>query len=1381
MSSEHRSPHAGTRTGSRLGKRATLEDEAGGVSAAFTSLIPVGLRDGAATMASAATAAAAPHTEQTGNQEAEPHAEVWVDTGERVRDAWDVLLLLDSHPTMGVWSSAVEGLTAELRRLGFRRVHDRRVDLTALRSDVAVIEDPPDAGADGRLLVVVVSDGASPGWRTGAAVDVLRAWNARHPTVVVHMLSQPQWYRTGIEAEAVQLRPTAPNLTGSRWDWRWSQVFAADPWIDPDAEPLPVFGATPDWLARLVPLVKGTDRWVYLSALLLSPDDAERPREVLPESGAPDARKLVEDFRAAVSPDTFRLATCLAAVPLDLAVMKGVQKRLLPRSTEENLAEFLISALISTQPAVRGKLLEIPFRLATDVGEELLAAARRSDLERVAVAVGDLFSDQPGAAQFAALLEGTLAKRLPAARGLAARRDELKWRQARAHVLMALGGPHYRIGEAELAALPQLPPAPGDAGTTKHAAGGRPVSANDVSQPPATPSGRSATGSPPEASPPAPTARRRAVLGEYPLRNPNFTGREDLLAELHASLASAETTAVLPQALHGMGGVGKSLLAIEYVHRHLDDYEIIWWVQAERTTGIQASLVRLGQRLGLPVTDEANTAVPIVLDALRRGDPYRDWLIVFDNAESPEQVVPFLPGGGTGHVLITSRDARWAQRAQPLEVDVFRREESVQLLQRRGPGISNEDADRLAEVLGDLPLAVEQAAAWHAETGMPAEEYLRLFDEKRVDLLEQGAPQDYQIPVIAAWNVSLDRLEARSPAALHLLQICAYFAAEPIPRTLFTNARSQKISSEFDRALRDPIRFSRALQEINRYSLARIDLRTNTIQMHRLVQAALIARMNEDQQETMRHAAHRVLAVNDPQEPENHDNFAVYGNLYPHLRASDAAHCDDAWVRGLVINEAKFLYRFGNHAASLALCLAALNAWRPKRTEDDTTTAMDELSVAEIAHQLSDNEQVLQIALWAGFVLFAVGNYDDAATLNAATLSAYNRLKAEGSDDPETTQTIQVGELEALRNVAIDLRAQGEFAKALAISHDVYERSMQAYGDDAPETLNAAHNLAVSLRLAGRFHEARDRDQDTLGRKEIAFGPDSPLTMITRLGWLVDLRELGQYADPQRERHPGHNHLEDLHERELNRAELALGDLNPVTLLARRLYAVAQRKAGRHEAARVTSELVCEQFRSRYPETHPEVMAAESNHAIDLRQTREGHPERLTEARQLGAELVTRYTAALGADHPHTLTAQVNLAIAYRLLGDAQRALELDAAAHEALSRRLGPDHPSTLTAAVNLASDLYVTGDVQAALDRDLDTWHRLVKVFGDRHPTTLACETNLAIDLRALGREDEAVRRHHHATLALDQLLGPIHPAVVEAESWEDRANCDLDPMPL
>ena len=128
------------------------------------------------------------------------------------------------------------------------------------------------------------------------------------------------------------------------------------------------------------------------------------------------------------------------------------------------------------------------------------------------------------------------------------------------------------------------------------------------------------------------------VWGNVPPSNPNFTGREELLDQLGKRLTAGGTTAVLPSALHGMGGIGKTQIATEYIYRHLQDYDVIWWIEAARQTQIRASLTELARQLGLPGATDANTAVRAVREALRTGRPYGRWLLVFDAAESPEEV-----------------------------------------------------------------------------------------------------------------------------------------------------------------------------------------------------------------------------------------------------------------------------------------------------------------------------------------------------------------------------------------------------------------------------------------------------------------------------------------------------------------------------------------------------------------------------------------------------------------------------------------------------------------------------------------------------------------------------------------------------------------------
>src|SRR5262249_29210738 len=158
---------------------------------------------------------------------------------------------------------------------------------------------------------------------------------------------------------------------------------------------------------------------------------------------------------------------------------------------------------------------------------------------------------------------------------------------------------------------------------------------------------------------------------------------------------------------HGMGGVGKSQIAIEYVHRYRGEYDLIWWISAEHPGQVLSALTALAHRLEVDLSREPITAVPAVREALSTGrTPYHNWLLVFDNAETLSDVRPYFPTGGAGKILVTSRNPEWAAVARSLEVDVFTRTESKTFLIRRTPELSEADADRLADALGDLPLAV---------------------------------------------------------------------------------------------------------------------------------------------------------------------------------------------------------------------------------------------------------------------------------------------------------------------------------------------------------------------------------------------------------------------------------------------------------------------------------------------------------------------------------------------------------------------------------------------------------------------------------------------------------------------------------------------------
>ncbi|HCT80881.1 MAG TPA: NB-ARC domain-containing protein [Micromonosporaceae bacterium] len=820
------------------------------------------------------------------------------------------------------------------------------------------------------------------------------------------------------------------------------------------------------------------------------------------------------------------------------------------------------------------------------------------------------------------------------------------------------------------------------------------------------------------------------VWGNVPPRNSNFTGRVELLEQLGNRLAPGGAAGVRSAALHGMGGVGKTQLAVEYIYRRLHDYDIVWWVQATQPAQIRAGLTELAQKLSLPEGSEATTAVPAVHEALSRGDPHRRWLLVFDSAESPDVVLPFLPTEGSGAVLITSRNPIWSGNVRPLEVPVLTRRESVELLHRLGLEVGDDEGRHLAETLGDLPLAIEQAAAWGTETGMPVREYLRLFHQKVAEILERSPSGNDEVSVAAAWNVSFDELRDRNPTAYQLLEVRAFFAPEPISRSLFTDVRDVSISGELDGALRDSLQLGAAIRDINRYGLAKVDYRSGTLLLHPLVQVVLRNRMTTQRQVEMRHGAHLLLAKYDPHDPIS----SKYQDVLPHVIALELIECTDPGVRQLVINVIQFLYISGDHEEAARLATNAVENWSDRLGETDP--------------------HVLEVASYLGLYLWVLGRYLEAARINERTFELRRKVSGENSE-----QTIK-----AQLRVAVDLRTSGDFAAARELNEQIHQKVMRLFGNDHRITLQAAEDLAVSLRLCGSYERALELDEDNHLRLSQVFGDDGVNILNTTIGMALDRRELGEYRRARTE-------LENVAERTTR----VLGDDKAATMRTLTYLSVARRRDGDYSSALELSGRALELYRRRYSDDHPSALDCALAHSIDLRYTGD-----LPEAHALGERVLAQYRAKLGEQHPSSLAAAVNLAVTLRLRDKAAVARQLNEQSLKQLAAALSLDHPYAIVCAIDLASDLAVLGDTVAASVLGSTTLRLADSVLGPDHPTTLAVSLNHSFDLRALGRTSESEALYVEALIQYRRVLGAAHPATKGAVA-EVRADCDIDPLPL
>ena len=381
-------------------------------------------------------------------------------------------------------------------------------------------------------------------------------------------------------------------------------------------------------------------------------------------------------------------------------------------------------------------------------------------------------------------------------------------------------------------------------------------------------------------------------LWKAPPRNPNFVGREAELEALARSLIAGST--VMVRSVRGMAGVGKSQLVTEFAYAHADDYELVWWIGAEETSSIPDQFAALAAQLGLDPADDSEILRVQVYSELRN---VPGWLLIFANVDTIEDIQPWLPTGpvsaeATGHVIVTTRRGGFSALGPVLDLDVIGLDDAVRLLRRRVPGLDEETGKKIAQELGQLPLALEQAAAYLDISQMPADQYLQLLRMRTSDLLGRGSdPTGSTIATL--WDISLERLNGQSPAAVQLLTICAYFASEPIPLDLFTthpNLMSEPLSS----AATDPLSFTDTVAAIVDYSLAKRT--TGGLQIHRLIQATIRARYHFQLTGDPLPVALGLLQADAPGQvigaPEEWPRWAV---LLPHVLAA-TSHLDDPGV-----------------------------------------------------------------------------------------------------------------------------------------------------------------------------------------------------------------------------------------------------------------------------------------------------------------------------------------------------------------------------------------------------------------------------------------------------------------------------------------------------
>ncbi|MFI7597552.1 FxSxx-COOH system tetratricopeptide repeat protein [Actinoplanes sp. NPDC049681] len=633
-------------------------------------------------------------------------------------------------------------------------------------------------------------------------------------------------------------------------------------------------------------------------------------------------------------------------------------------------------------------------------------------------------------------------------------------------------------------------------------------------------------------------------------RNPGFTGRDGMLNRLHDTLCGGSRMAV--QALHGLGGMGKTQLALEYAHRFAGEYDVVWWIPAERPELIGDHLATLAQKLRrVPAGTATPDAVEALYEHLRR---VSRWLLVFDNAEDRDQLASWLPDG-PGHQLITSRNPNWAGVATAVDVDVFTRAESIALLHTHLPRLDQADADRLADALGDLPLAVGQAADLLGETRLDVGTYLAELGDHAADLLRTGRPPaGYPAPLAATVTLTAERLRGADPAAGQLLHLCARLGPEPIPADLFT-ARPDLLPDPLAGVAGRPVAFARTLAQLSRYGLARLT-DTGPV-LHRLVQAVL--RDTDPAPDIHLRTVEDLLVAAAPEDGTNPQWWPRWTVLLPHILATDPAITSNSRLRWTAANAVWHLTARGDARTALPLAEHLHQAWTRRHGPDESISFAAASTLAEIHRQL--------------------GHYPQARQLDEDTLARKRRVL--GDDDPDT--------LGSASNLAVDLREVGEHERARQLNEDTLAHYRRVLGDDHPHTLTSASNHASDLREVGEHERARQLSGDILARYRRVLGDDHPDTLGSAHNHAIDLRKLGEYEQARR-----------LSEDTLARYQRILGDDHPHTIASANNLAADLCEAGEHERARRLDEDILARRRRVLGDDHPDTLISVGNLAADL-------------------------------------------------------------------------------------------------------------------------------------------------------------------------------------
>jgi tetratricopeptide (TPR) repeat protein/transcriptional regulator with XRE-family HTH domain len=716
------------------------------------------------------------------------------------------------------------------------------------------------------------------------------------------------------------------------------------------------------------------------------------------------------------------------------------------------------------------------------------------------------------------------------------------------------------------------------------------------------------------------------------MRTPYFIGREHLLARLRAQLLEFRRAA-----LSGLGGVGKTQAAIQYAIRHRADYPGgVLWANAETTGDLVGGFVEIARRLGLAAANQKEV-VGRVLDWLGKTDR---WLLILDNVDDRLEVRPFMPEAGKGDVLITSRESVLGDLGIPraLAVGDLTGDEATRFLFARTGRDADEPAERaaaaeLATELGNLPLALEQAAAYIAETNAAFADYVSAFRRRRVTLLEKASELMPRDTVAETWAPNFEAAERASPAAAEALRVSAFLAPVSIPFSIFSKG-AQALGGAIAEAVpeADELAINVLLRPLTRYSLVCTDATSRSYGVHRLVQEIVRG------------------SIDEADRPAGLESIsAAVDAAFPAVQYATWAECDRLVPH--VASIARWIDTYDVHSQPAGRLLGRTGWYLRERGRYAEAEILLQQALTILEHVLGhDHAEVADNLNRLGCTRWDQARYPEAETLHVRALAI--RERALGSDHPDVAQSLQ--------NLAHTIWEQGRYAEA----QPLYERALdiceRALGRDHPTLALCLEGLGNVQYVQGRYDEARRLYERALAIRERALGPDDPHVAHSLNNIANVYLEQSRYAEAR-----------PLYTSALNIRERALGSDHPDVAASLANLAELARKEGRHSEAQPLYQRALVVWERGLGPDHPDLTyGLEGLASIHLERAQYNDAEPLLE------RALAIHERALGPNHPTVARVLVALAALRKAQGSNAEALVLLERALLIHQRTFADGHP---------------------------------------------------------------------------------------------------------